>query len=54
LLFRDYLRLHADMAKEYAQIKMQLAQKFPRDRNSYLNGKASFIQRVLQTAIELS
>jgi len=54
LLFRDYLRLHADMATEYAELKAQLALKYPQDRSAYLDGKASFVQRVLQTARELS
>jgi len=54
LLFRDYLRLHADEAEEYAELKMQLALQYPQDRNAYLDAKAPFIQRVLQTARETS
>ena len=50
LLFRDYLCQHLDAAKEYAQLKLQLATQYPQDRVAYTDGKAPFIQRVLQLA----
>ena len=50
ILFRDYLLSHPDLAQEYAVLKMGLAQKFPADREAYLAGKASLIERVLQLA----
>jgi GrpB-like predicted nucleotidyltransferase (UPF0157 family) len=50
LLFRDYLCQHPDAAKEYAQLKLQLATQYPQDRVAYTDGKAAFIQRVLQLA----
>ena len=50
LLFRDYLCQHPDDAKEYAQLKLQLATKYPQDRVAYTDGKAPFIQRMLQLA----
>jgi len=50
LLFRDYLRIHPDMAEEYAQLKLQLAKKHPQDREAYLDGKTAFVEKVLQMA----
>jgi GrpB-like predicted nucleotidyltransferase (UPF0157 family) len=50
LLFRDYLCQHPNVAREYAELKKQLASKFPQDRTAYLDGKALFIQRVLHIA----
>ncbi len=50
LLFRDYLCQHPDAAKEYAQLKLQLATQYPQDRVAYTDGKAPFIQQVLQLA----
>ena len=50
LLFRDYLRQHPQEAEEYVQLKMQLAERYPRDREAYLEGKAVFIEGVLQQA----
>ena len=50
LLFRDYLCQHPDVAIEYAELKAQLASRYPNDRMAYLDGKAAFIERVLQMA----
>jgi GrpB-like predicted nucleotidyltransferase (UPF0157 family) len=50
LLFRDYLCQHPDVAKEYAELKTQLALMYPQDRTAYMNGKATFIERVIQLA----
>jgi GrpB-like predicted nucleotidyltransferase (UPF0157 family) len=47
LLFRDYLRDHPAIAKEYAQLKQQLAMKYPNDREAYLEGKTEFVEGVL-------
>ncbi|HSB66638.1 MAG TPA: GrpB family protein [Anaerolineales bacterium] len=47
LLFRDYLRHHPAVAEEYALLKQQLAEKYPQDREAYLNGKTDFIEHVL-------
>ncbi len=48
LLFRDYLRDHPEAAQEYAQLKQQLAAKFPHDRDAYLDGKSEFVEGVLK------
>ncbi len=50
ITFRDYLTQHPEIAKAYAELKMELAQRYPTDRESYLEGKAPFIERVLQLA----
>jgi GrpB-like predicted nucleotidyltransferase (UPF0157 family) len=50
VLFRDYLVQHAGLAEEYATLKTQLAQRYRTDREAYLDGKAPFIERVLEMA----
>lgn len=50
LLFRDYLRLHPDVAKEYEQLKIKLAQEHLYDREKYTDEKLDFVNRVLQLA----
>ena len=50
LLFLAYLRAHAEAFAEYRALKLALAQKFPRERESYTEGKREFIERVLARA----
>lgn len=50
LLFRDYLRLHPDVAKEYEQLKIKLAQEHLYDREKYTDEKLDFVNKVLQLA----
>ncbi len=50
--FRDFLIQHPETAEEYARLKLALAQRFPTDRQSYLDGKAPFIEQVLQLAMQ--
>jgi GrpB-like predicted nucleotidyltransferase (UPF0157 family) len=50
VFFRDYLIQHPGMAQEYAELKLELARRFPTDRQAYLDGKAPFIERVLRLA----
>jgi GrpB-like predicted nucleotidyltransferase (UPF0157 family) len=47
LRFRDALRNSAALAAEYAELKLQLAQRFPLDREAYTDGKTAFVRRVL-------
>lgn len=47
ILFRDFLCRHPEDAREYAQLKQQLALRYPHDREAYLEGKAAFIEGVL-------
>ena len=50
VFFRDYLTRHPEIAQEYAELKLELAQRFPTDRQAYLDEKAPLIERVLQLA----
>jgi GrpB-like predicted nucleotidyltransferase (UPF0157 family) len=50
VLFRDYLIQHPGTAQAYAELKLQLCQRFPADRQAYLDEKSPFIERVLQLA----
>jgi GrpB-like predicted nucleotidyltransferase (UPF0157 family) len=50
LAFRDTLRSNPDLASQYANLKLQLAERFPRDRESYINGKTDFVMAVLRSA----
>lgn len=50
LYFRDYLRDHPDIAKEYEELKLKLAQKFKHDRDAYTEAKSDFINRITKTA----
>ncbi len=46
LAFRDYLISHPETALEYSKLKQQLAQKYPHDIESYMDGKAEFISEI--------
>ena len=50
LLFRDYLISNRQVAEEYNILKLDLAARFPRDREAYTNGKEAFVMRVLREA----
>ena len=50
LLFRDYLRENPTIAKEYDNLKKDLAKKYAENRDAYLEGKAGFIENVLSAA----
>jgi len=50
LLFRDYLTRHPQSAQEYANLKVELVQRYPKDRQAYMDAKAPFIQHILQLA----
>jgi GrpB-like predicted nucleotidyltransferase (UPF0157 family) len=49
LAFRDAIRRDEALATEYAALKQRLAERFKFDREGYTDGKAPFVQRVLQT-----
>lgn len=51
LLFRDWLRTHPEDARLYAQVKHQLAQRFPTDRDAYTEGKDEVIAQILGRAL---
>lgn len=50
LAFRDYLRTHADVAQEYAELKYQLAVQYRFDREAYTDAKTSFVERIVALA----
>jgi len=50
IYFRDYLIAHPEIAKEYQQLKTQLAQQYTYDREEYTSAKGDFINKVLKSA----
>jgi GrpB-like predicted nucleotidyltransferase (UPF0157 family) len=49
LSFRDYLRSHLEAAREYGELKVALARRYPTDIDSYIVGKTAFVLGILQT-----
>ncbi|MGE8205494.1 GrpB family protein [Heyndrickxia sp. NPDC080065] len=52
LAFRDYLREHPDVCKEYGDLKSKLAEKYPNDIDGYGDGKDAFVKSVEKEAIK--
>ena len=50
LLFRDYLRSHADARKAYASVKWEAARIWPNDRIAYTEAKTGVILDLLSAA----
>jgi GrpB-like predicted nucleotidyltransferase (UPF0157 family) len=52
LLFRDFLRAHADHAQKYAELKHRLAKEFsaPDQRHDYVEAKTPFIWHTIHLA----
>lgn len=50
ILFRNFLRSHPETQQEYSQLKQELAERYPNDREAYLDGKAEFIRNVIEKA----
>lgn len=50
LLFRDYLRSHPDVARQYFLLKKELAERYGSDREGYAEAKTAFIRSVEATA----
>lgn len=54
LAFRDYLRDHGEVAREYAALKRRLATAADADdaaaREAYANAKSTFVERVVRMA----
>jgi len=50
LVFRDYLRAHAEAAHQFANLKRVLAARFSQDREAYMNAKSSHVQDLLRLA----
>jgi len=47
LTFRNALRANDDIRDAYAALKQQLAARYPRDRESYIDGKTDFVRGVV-------
>lgn len=50
IFFRDYLIEHPELIKEYEDLKVELAEKYPEERSKYTAGKNDFITGVLEKA----
>jgi GrpB-like predicted nucleotidyltransferase (UPF0157 family) len=50
IYFRDYLRRHAGVRKDYEKLKIALAEKYKYNRESYTNAKTDFITAVTEQA----
>jgi GrpB-like predicted nucleotidyltransferase (UPF0157 family) len=51
IAFRDALRADVELRDEYAALKLNLARRYPRDREAYIEGKTAFVQRVLAATL---
>lgn len=54
LAFRDYLRAHPDVAREYGELKAELARRFPDDIEAYMDGKDAFVKAAEREALAWS
>ncbi|GAA3413423.1 GrpB family protein [Paenibacillus hodogayensis] len=52
IAFRDYLRQHPEICKEYGELKSKLAEKYPTDIDSYGDGKDNFVKRIEKEALK--
>ena len=50
LYFRDYLREFPEEAKQYAELKQLLAERFPHDRIAYTESKAEYVVAITERA----
>lgn len=50
LFFRDYLREHPEIARDYADLKFRLFKKYKNDRVAYTNAKSDFIREITTRA----
>ena len=50
LLFRDFLRAHPDVARQYLTLKKELAVKYNTERERYTESKTYFIERIVDRA----
>lgn len=50
LTFRNMLRLDPVVASAYAELKREVAARYPADREAYIEGKTAFVRDVLRDA----
>jgi GrpB-like predicted nucleotidyltransferase (UPF0157 family) len=53
ILFRDYLRVHSEVALSYGQLKRTLAEQYKKDRDTYTAEKNPFIENVIIQALAI-
>lgn len=51
LAFRDYMIAHPKAAQEYANLKRELARRYPSDIDAYIEGKEGFVSEMESKAI---
>ncbi|WP_409340616.1 GrpB family protein [Paenibacillus sp. MBLB4367] len=51
LAVRDYLRTHDEEAKQYGNLKENLAKQFPKDIAAYMDGKDAFVKQLETKAL---
>ena len=51
LVFRDHLRDHPEVAREYERLKWELATRYRDDRRTYTDSKSAFITAVIDAAM---
>jgi GrpB-like predicted nucleotidyltransferase (UPF0157 family) len=51
IAFRDYLRRHPDEAKRYADLKYDLAARYPNDREMYTNEKGRVVEEITEKVL---
>lgn len=44
--FKEYLIKHKKIAKEYEALKLELAEKYPNDREAYTDSKTDWIEKI--------
>jgi len=44
--FKEYLIKHKEIAKEYEALKLELAEKYPNDREAYTDSKTEWIEKI--------
>lgn len=52
LAFRDYLQNHPDVMRSYGDLKEKMAQQFPYDIESYINGKNPLAKEIELKALD--
>lgn len=50
LLFRDYLRTHPEIARDYEELKYRLAEVHHFDREAYTEAKTAFVREITEKA----
>ena len=50
IYFRDYLRTHSEVAREYEALKLGLMPRYRNDRDGYTEAKSAFVRRITSLA----